>query len=475
MNAAAGFRPSGARLALAYGAASAVLIGALLGAVYLLTRNVLQREFDRIVAEEVQDLRDDFDSGGIDGLRAALQRREDGWGRLGAVYLLADASLVRVAGNLTAWPDDARPAPGARLHFRIDADARGGVDSHPVDARCEPLPGGYWLLVGTDTSDREATLRRFGIATLWGVGLTTALVLALGWRYSRRTAQRVRGFADTCDSIMRGDLSQRLVVGSRQDEFDALGASVNTMLDRLERQAETLRTTLGSVAHDLRTPLYRLRMRLEEQLLPGGSREASERLAPAIRELDRVQHTLGVLLEIARAQSGAAAAAQERVDLSQLVGELGELYAPGFQEQGIHFEEQPGSGLLVAGNRQLLAQLIANLLENALRHVPRDGHVRLAAQRSDGDIELSVRDDGPGIPAADRERALQPFVRLHDDSGASGGSGLGLSLVAAIARLHGARLELRENRPGLAVLCRFAPAPPAPAIHGQERTRPGVG
>jgi signal transduction histidine kinase len=347
-----------------------------------------------------------------------------------------------------------KPAEASRLHFRIDAQTPAG--SHPVEAHCEALPGGYWMLVGTDTSEREATLRRFGIATLWGVGLTTALVLVLGWRYSRRTAQRVRAFADTCDSIIHGDLSRRLAVSGARDEFDALGGTVNAMLDQLEQQAGTLRATLGSVAHDLRTPLYRLRMRLEESMLEGAPPIATpELVAPAIRELDRVQHTLGVMLEIARAQAGAGDRTKVQVDLSQLASEMGELYAPGLHEHDIGLQVDIEPELLVAGNRQLLAQMIANLLENVLRHVPSGGHVRLAMAREEGTVVLTIADNGPGIAETDRARALQPFVRLRATTTGEQGSGLGLSLVAAIARLHGAVLDLDDNRPGLRVRCRF--------------------
>ena len=458
MNPNPGLRSSTARLALAYGTISALLISALLAAVFLLTRGVLQREIDTIVSAEVESLTDLFQSDGIQGVTDTLDKRTDSWGRLGAVYLLADSSLTPLAGNLTAWPTDVRCVPGGRVDFRIVATAEGETVSHPVEARCEHLAKQYWLLVGTDTSDREQTLHRFAVATAWGVGLTSLLVLSLGWRYSRRTSRRVRSFAATCDSIVRGDLTRRLSVSSAQDEFDALSTTVNSMLDRLERQTDTLRTTLGSIAHDLRTPLYRLRMRLEESLLdPKGPSETQELVAPAMAELDRVQRTLGTLLEIARAESGAGSGNQQQVDLAHVVREMYELYAPGLQERGIHTRLEVADQALVNGQRQLLAQLLANLLENALKYVPAGCSMLMDVHAEHSSIVLIIADTGPGIAAEDRERALQPFVRLHDTRVESTGSGLGLSLVAAIARLHEATLKLEDNHPGLRVICRFPP------------------
>ena len=456
MNPDPGLRSSTARLALAYGAISALLISALLAAVFLLTRGVLQREIDTIVAAEVESLTDLFQSDGIQGVTDTLDKRTDSWGRLGAVYLLADSSLNPLAGNLTAWPKDVRCVPNGRVDFRIVATVGDEHVSHPVEARCEHLAGQYWLLVGTDTSDREQTLHRFAVATAWGVGLTSLLVLGLGWRYSRRASRRVRSFAATCDSIVRGDLTRRLSVSGAQDEFDALSTTVNAMLDRLERQTDTLRTTLGSIAHDLRTPLYRLRMRLEESMLdPKGPAETQELVAPAMAELDRVQRTLGTLLEIARAASGTGSSHQQPVDLAHVAREMFELYAPGLQERGIHTRLEVASKALVNGQRQLLSQLLANLLENALKYVPAGCTVLVDVHAEHSGTVLIVADTGPGIAAGNRERALQPFVRLHDTRIDSTGSGLGLSLVAAIARLHGARLDLEDNHPGLRVIFRF--------------------
>jgi signal transduction histidine kinase len=453
------FRSSTARLALVYGAVVLLLVVALQGTVFLMTRSALQREVHAVVTAEVDNLAEDFNDGGIEAIVDVLRSRTDSWVRTGAVYLLTDESLRRLAGNLAAWPADVSPVGGDEVEFRIETHERDAVKTHPIWARVERLPGNYWLLVGTDTSESRHALRRFGLATLWGIGLITSLIGLLGWGYSRQTARRVRDFTAACDSIVHSDLSRRLQVGPRSDEFDQLSGTVNDMLNRIEQQATLLRATFGSIAHDLRTPLYRLRVRLEEGLLHNEtSRATRDLVAPVLEELDRVQRTLATLLEIARAESGGLARSPERIDLVALAREMCELYAPGMQEKDLKLQLEVDGEAPIGGERQLLAQLIANLLENALKYVPAGGHVRLAVQAMPERTTLIVADDGRGIAAEDRERAQQPFVRLEDGSAApasASGSGLGLSLVRAIARVHRGDVELQDNNPGLKVVCSF--------------------
>jgi len=455
-------RMSSARLALFYTALMAVLTSALLVAVYLLTRSVLEREIAMVIRAEVEDLADDLRLGGVERVAQTLRLRVDSWGRTGAVFLLADAEFRPVAGNLSEWPRDVVPGvspvdPSEMVEFDIMARERDVEVLHPVKARVERLSNGYWLLVGADTSERQRVLRRFGLATLWGTLLTALSVWILGAAYARRTARRVRDYATTCETIMHGDLTQRLRVDGSRDEFDALAITVNAMLDRIEQQTTTLRTAFDSIAHDLRTPLYRLRVRLEEaQLRPSGSDE--DVFGPSLEELDRVQRTLATLLEIARAEAQGLTTHGDEVDLAALASNMVELYAPGMRAAGLEVTlEAPGPAMLV-GNRQLLAQLITNLLENALKYVPAGGHVWVRVQNRPDAIVLSIADNGPGIPSADHAAALRPFVRVGDAASKAGGSGLGLSLAAAVARLHGSQLTLGDNAPGLVVRCEFRKA-----------------
>jgi signal transduction histidine kinase len=266
----------------------------------------------------------------------------------------------------------------------------------------------------------------------------------------------VRDYATTCETIMQGDLTQRLRVDGSRGEFDALAVAVNAMLDRIEQQTTTLRTAFDSIAHDLRTPLYRLRVRLEEaQLREDLPAETQELVAPSLEELDRVQRTLGTLLEIARAEAAGVATHGDAVDLATLAANLVELYQPGMRAAGLEVSVNAPGPAPLTGNRQLLAQLITNLLENALKYVPHGGRVEVSVGSRPGGVWLRVADNGPGIAAADREAALRPFVRIGDGAGRAPGSGLGLSLAAAVARLHGASLMLGDNSPGLIVQCDF--------------------
>jgi len=452
-------RMSSARLALVYAALVTVFTSALLLTVYLLTRSALEREIAAVVRAEVDDLSDDLRLGGIAQVAATLRLRADSWGRTGAVFLLADERFQPVAGNLTSWPHEILPRESAMVEFEIAAHERGESVLHPVEARIQHLSNGYWLLVGADTSERASLLRSFGIATAWGIAFTALGVWLLGAAYARRTARRVRDYATTCETIIQGDLTQRLRVDGSRDEFDALAVAVNAMLDRIEQQTSTLRAAFDSIAHDLRTPLYRLRARLEEaQLRADLPSEAHELVTPALEELDRVQRTLATLLQIARAEASGVTTHGDSVDLAALAANMVELYAPGMRAGGLEVTLVAPEPAQLVGNRQLLAQLITNLLENALKYVPSGGHVEVRVRNTPDGVSLSVADDGPGIPADERASALRPFVRVGDAASKAAGSGLGLSLAAAVARLHRAQLTLGDNAPGLVVHCEFPAA-----------------
>lgn len=454
-------RVSSARLALFYTALVTVLTSLLLITVYLLTRSALEREIAVVVHAEAEDLADDLRLGGLERVVATLRLRTDSWGRTGAVFLLADDHFRPVAGNLSAWPRDILPVPSSMVEFDIAARERGVEVTHPVRARIEQLSNGYWLLVGADTSERRLVLQRFELATMWGIGLTALCVWLLGTAYARRTARRVREYATTCETIMQGDLTQRMRVDGSRDEFDALANAVNAMLATLEKQTNTLRAAFDSIAHDLRTPLFRLRVRLEEAQMrraPDGGpsrRDTEELIGPALEELDRVQRTLGTLLAIARAEAQGLTTHGDNVDLAALATNMVELYAPGMRAAGLEVTLDASQPAPLTGNRQLLAQLITNLLENALKYVPAGGHVWVRVENRSDAISFSVRDNGPGIATEDRAAALQPFVRVGDSATRAAGSGLGLSLAAAVARLHGAQLTLGDNAPGLIVNCDF--------------------
>lgn len=458
------FRLSTARLTVLYVTIFAAGIIALLTSVYILTARVLDREVDAVIQAEVNGLVDNYAQGGLLQLVAALHGRADSWTRSGAVYLMVDVYGRHIAGNIAAWPTQV--ATGDKwIEFEINATSSGGIVAHPVRAQVFHLPGGRQLLVGTDILERKQLASRLRSAMLWGTGLCLALAILVSYVYSRRVRQRVTAVATTCETIISGQLSQRLAVDGSHDEFDELSAAVNQMLERIEQQTDLLRTTFDSAAHDLRAPLYRARVRIEEALQHADVASASREVMEAtLAELERVQRTLGTLLQIAQADGRARELSLEPVDLANLARELVDLYQPEAGTRDISLTYSGVASAMLHGNQQLLAQALVNLVENALKYVPAGGRVQVEVQQAaEGQWGLRVADDGPGVPAEDRQRILQPFIRLDRDRTHSG-SGLGLSLVAAVMRLHRAEVQLLDNQPGLAVLCRLPAMKPRSGI-----------
>ncbi len=445
-------RLSSERLAVLFIAVFAAGVTLVLTSVYYLSAKVVDREVDAVISAEVAHLVDDYSRGGLLQLVSTLRSRTDSWGRFGAVYLLTEANGQPIAGNLARWPSNVR-SYNNWIEFEIDASEAGGVVAHPVRAQRFLLPGGRRLLVGTDILERTRLASSLRTAMFWGVGSIILLATLFGISYSRGIRRRVRAFATTCESIMAGDLSQRLPVQTSHDEFDTLATAVNRMLERIEQQTSVLRTTFDSAAHDLRGPLYRARVRIEETLqhpgLADGSRETME---ATLAELERVQRTLGTLLQIAQADGGGRDLPTQEVDLAQLARELVELYTPEAGARDVSLEYDGVEHMTIRGNSQLLAQALVNLIENAIKYVAPGGRIDVRVTSGAQAASLIVADNGPGIPAHERSRILQPFVRLERDRERVG-SGLGLSLVAAVMRMHRASIELLDNQPGLIVRC----------------------
>jgi signal transduction histidine kinase len=447
-------RTSAARLALGYGAIFILGVGALLGTVYFLTTTLIENNVDAVISAELEGLTDEYHRDGLPGLASELSYRGDSWNGIGAVYLLVDKNLVKEVGNLKSWPFDDIPA-GQWTQFPIQDPVNNAL-THPVRASILLLPDGHRLLVGVDVTQQRRFLNTFRHATLWGIGLTALAGAIAGYFLSRRLMRRVQSVAETCDAIVGGELDRRLPMDGSRDEFDALAQAVNNMVDRLAENAQLLRATFDSAAHDLRGPLYRLRGRLEDAgRMPSTGAPVRAGIDAALTELDRVQRTLATLLQIAQAESGMTAANRASVDLADLITDIGELYEPAAREKHMTLRVQALGHCQVHGNRQLLAQTVANLVENSLKYIPAGGHIEIRAQRDGATVWLMVADDGPGIAQQDRAAALKPFVRL-DSAQSKEGSGLGLSLVVAIARLHRAQLLLEDNQPGLRVRLGFA-------------------
>lgn len=440
------------RLSVGYSLLLTLAIGVTLGSTYLLTEHLITDEVDLIIDNELRSLADKYAEGGVPGETEAINMHIDSWGRIGAIYLLVNRRLERIAGNVAQWPFEGMPTE-PRPEFEIATIEPGRRAVHPVRAAVRTLPDGNVLLVGTDVSQGRRFAEKFRRATFWGIGLSTIVAALAGYWLSHRLSRRVTEVGRTCERIMAGDLAGRLPVSGSRDEFDALATSVNRVLERLEDQTRTLRATFDSAAHDLRAPLHRLRTRMDALLLqsPPLSPAVRESIESALREVDHVQRTLATLLQIALAESGAPLAAPAPVDVGELAGELLELFEPVARDRGLTLRGEACPGALVNGNRQLLAQLVTNLIENGLKYVPAGGAIEVSVTPCPGFVRLIVSDDGPGIPAESRARAVQPFGRLVGSSQPDS-HGLGLALVAAIARLHRARLAFENNEPGLRVV-----------------------
>lgn len=458
-------RTSALRLSIVYAASFAAALVALVFVIYLLTTRFIDAEVDTVIERDAMSILESFARGGTRGIIAELDLRERTFSRINAVYLLTDAEGFVIAGSLPAWPAMSRRG-GRWVEFEIELRENDRETGRPVRAMVlEPGPG-LRLLVGTDLSDRRDLGRRFAVAAGIGTLLVTLIALGIGYRQSQRILARVEAMSRTCKDIVGGNLAGRLPVTGDDDEFDTLAIEVNSLLARLARTTDILRTSLHSAAHDLRSPMHRMRLRMEEAL--GGEADPPpagvawrETLDLLLRDVDQMQRVLTALLQIAEAESGTVGARPEPVDLKVMVDELAELYQPQADEQGIALAVDCAPGARVLGHRQLLAQAIANLMDNALKFTPAGGRVEVRTGARDGRLEISVADSGPGIPAEDRARAVEPFVRLAN-APPRDGSGLGLNLAAAVARLHGGRLSLEENAPGLVARLEL-PAAGAPA------------
>jgi signal transduction histidine kinase len=322
------------------------------------------------------------------------------------------------------------------------------------------LLGGFQLLVAQDVHERYLTEKFFTTTLPWTVALMLVLGLVGGALMSRNMLRRLDQINRTAGQIFAGDFSRRVPVSRARDEFDTLADSLNRMLDRIERLMKGVRDVTDSVAHDLRTPLNRLRNRLEEtqrHLDPDG-KEALE-IEAAMRETDQIIATFNALLLIAEADAGVQRGAMAKIDLTPMVDDVAELYAPLAEEKEVTLEVKPSGATLIEGNRSLISQALANLIDNAIKYTASSGHISVWPAMTPDGVDLTVADTGPGIPATERARVVERFVRL-EASRNSPGTGLGLSLVAAVARLHGASLILEDNSPGLKAIIRF-PRPPA--------------
>lgn len=441
------------RLAALYFLVFAASVLGVLLFVYWASADFVERQTEATLEAEITGLAEQYAQRGLSGLIQIVAARSAGDRGDAMIYLVTDPDGWPLAGNIAAWPAGA-PTQSTALSFALERTVNGRLELRPARGRLFIIPGGYRLLVGRDISDAAAFRSQVRSTLLWAGLVALAVGLIGGTVMGRNLLRRVEQVNRTSERVMAGNLSDRVPLQGTSDEFDQLAANLNRMLDQIERLMTAMREVTDDVAHDLRTPLSRLRTRLERALADAsaGSRQR-EAIGAAIDEADRLLATFNALLSIAELESGARRDPAEPLDLSEITRSAAELYEPVAEEKGFNLTVETQPDVKIRGDRHLLSQAIANLLDNALKYAG-GGTIRIRVFDCEGRAVLEVADCGQGIPEADRDAVFDRFVRL-EPSRSTPGNGLGLSLVRAIARRHGGSVALEDNQPGLRVRLEF--------------------
>jgi signal transduction histidine kinase len=448
------FRTTAFKLTLVYLTVFALFAAFLLGYFAWNTRRLITDQITQTVDSEIADLTDELRQSGIRRLVFAIDARATR--PSSNLYLLTTSAGEGLAGNVGSLASGILEKPGwsETVYRRLDDT---DTSEHHALVRILQLPGGFRLLVGRDLEERERIREIVIAAGRWSIAVVVVLGLAGGFFVTRRVLKRVDAMTETTQTIMHGDLSGRLPIAGTNDELDRLAGNLNAMLDRIEALMRGLKEVSDNIAHDLKTPLTRMRNRCEEALRTAED-ESQYRAAlqNAIEESDALIRTFNALLLIARAESGQARDGMSEFDAAEIARGVGDLYEPLADEKGLVLKIDAPAAAPVRGNRELVSQALANLVDNAIKYAAPNGAPLNGAQSEivvkaigEGDrILLTVSDPGPGIPEADRSRVVDRFVRL-EQSRSLPGSGLGLSLAQAVAHLHGGELRLEDNHPGL--------------------------
>jgi len=447
------FHTSAIRVALRYALLYALLTGLALGFLYWTTSRYIDAQMVASLEQEMHQLQRLVHDRGSTAVKRVIQARSQGPKENRRYYLLLSQNGQRLAGDLKAWPPSLQ-ADDEVHNIWIEHDLiPGKVEDYdgywPMIA--VTLPQGERLLVAQSVRHAE-DLQEYSLTAMALIlAISVILALAMGIFLGRSVLQRIDTINATARAVAGGGLTQRVPIVGRNDEFDELAQHLNAMLDRIEALMAGMRQVTDNVAHDLRRPLSRLRNRLEVTLLEAREKaEYEEAMSRAVADADELLHTFNALLEIAQAEGGVRRGDWGKVDLSKLAVSLGGLYRDQAEEKGLRFMLDIKPDVHIGGNRHLVGQTLSNLLENALKYTPTGGHIALRVDRHGGRPRLQVCDNGPGIAPQCREKVLERFVRL-DSARSTRGNGLGLSLVKAVAELHGAQLVLEDNKPGLRV------------------------
>ncbi len=444
------------RLTALYGAVLLASFAALLFFTYLTLTGALREQIRDKISEDIQTLSDEAASDGTQSIVQDIEERLKASPNRRDYLFLADAAGRKIAGNLEriemteGWREN--PYDPASGQAPVADDDH---DDHQLWGQGKRLADGSFLFVGQDAASVLATQEAIVGSFAWAAGIASLLAALVGFILSQRFLRRIDAINMTSQAIMDGKLKSRIPVSGTADEIDRLSANLNRLFDSNQALMEGLKQQGTSIAHDLRTPLSRMRQALEEARTRRRSPAAYEKaIDAAIADSDQLLATFAALLRIAQIEAGSRKAGFTRVDIGQLLERVAEAYAPVAEDEGKELITHAANGMQVNGDSGLLLQVFSNLVENAIRHTPKGARISIDLAADEGSVTVIVADDGPGIPEAQREKVLERFFRL-DRSRTTPGNGLGLALVAAVAGIHGIRLSLEDNHPGLKAVLVF--------------------
>ena len=427
----------------------------------------MTQQMDNTIQAEIQGLAERYDQEGLQGLTELIASRVDRQQATGnSIYLLTTFTLQPLVGNLDRWPKNAS-INNDWIEFRLEVNEQTN-ETHFARAKIFRLPGKYGLLVGRDIHQLTEAKRRIIQALTWGLVIMVLLAFIGGLVLSRRTVRKIERINQTAQSIMSGDLSRRVPVTGRNDDFDQVADNINQMLDRIQMLMEDIRRVSDNIAHDLRTPLARLRQNLEQaRLEEDPSSQSALNLEKSIKEADSLLTTFNALLRIARIEAGQIKAGFTEIDFHALLEDIVELYEPLLEDKNQTLETTLEANIHSMGDRDLLFQTFANIVDNAIKYTPDDGHISISLIQLSTQITITIADNGPGIPSSERQNVFRRFYRL-DQSRGSSGNGLGLSMVSAVISMHNGSINLEDNMPGLRTVIKF-PLVSAGSTHNQTK------
>lgn len=452
MNQISPFKSSAFRITLVYVLLFSLSVSIILGFVYWSTVVYQTQQTDEDINAEIKDLSTIYASRGYPGLLKVLSERVDRQ-RPGdtTLYLLADDQFQPLVYNINRWPAVINQGNDGWLDFKLDDTLDEKSKSFNARARTFEVEGRFNLLVGQTMKDLATLNALVGRALIWGLILTIALGLIGGVMMRQTLRSRLGSINQTSRKIMMGDLRKRIATRGTGDEFDELAGNLNSMLDRIEHGMEGVRRVSDNIAHDLKTPLARMKNRVEElKFRVAGNVEEEAAVDQIIHEADGLLATFNALLRIARIEYSEQRKGFKPVDVNSILYDLQELYEPLIEEKGQSLEVQIDKPMVIEADRDMLFQAFANLLDNAIKYTPETGRIVIKSYKVGRRWHIEIADNGPGIPESEYENVTQRFYRL-DQSRTTPGSGLGLALVYAVLKLHELELSFLDNNPGLCV------------------------